>query len=67
LIGGELVGLDVPLGPIALANRHGQRRNRSFLAQLLLGVDGPEIPLDAPGPARRSLVRLLASPAAQRI
>jgi hypothetical protein len=67
LMSGERVGLAAPFDPIALAERQGQRRNRSFLAQLLLGVDGPDIPLEMPGSARRSLVWLLASPVAQRI
>jgi uncharacterized protein (DUF1800 family) len=67
LIGGESVGLSTPFDPIALAARHGQGRNPSFFAQLLLGADGPEVPLDAPGPARYALVRLLASAEAQRI
>ncbi len=67
LVGGESVGLGTSFDPIALAARHGQGRNPSFFAQLLLGADGPEVPLDAPGPARQALVRLLASPEAQRI
>ena len=67
LVDGESVGLGTPFDPIALAARHGQGRNPSFFAQLLLGADGPEVPLDAPGPARQALVRLLASPEAQRI
>ncbi len=67
LLGGEPAGLGASFNPIALASRHGQGRNRSFFAQLLLGADGPEVPLDAPGPARHALVRLLASPEAQRI
>ncbi len=67
LIGGESVGLSTPFDPITLAERHGQRRNPSFFAQLLLGADSPEVPLDAPGPARQALVRLLASPEAQRL
>jgi uncharacterized protein (DUF1800 family) len=67
LLGGEPPGLGASFNPIALACRHGQGRNRSFCAQLLLGADGPEVPLDAPGPARHALVRLLASPEAQRI
>ncbi len=67
LIGGESVGLSTPFDPIALAERHGQRRNTSFFAQLLLGADSPDIALDAPGPARQALVRLLASPEAQRV
>ncbi len=49
--------------PTAMA----EGRNPSFFARLLLGADGPEVPLDAPGPARQALVRLLASPEAQRI
>ena len=61
------VGLGTSFDPIALAAHHGQGRNPSFFAQLLLGADGPEVPLDAPGPARQALVRLLASPEAQRI
>jgi uncharacterized protein (DUF1800 family) len=67
LIGGESVGLSTPFDPIALADRHGQRRNPSFFALLLLGTDRPEVPLDAPEPARQALIRLLASPEAQRI
>jgi uncharacterized protein (DUF1800 family) len=67
LIGGESVGLSTPFDPIALAERHGQRRDPSFFARLLLGADRPEVPLDAPEPARQALVRLLASPEAQRI
>jgi uncharacterized protein (DUF1800 family) len=67
LIGGESVGLGAPLDPIALADRHGQRHNRSFFAQLLLGTDRPEVPLNSPGPARQAVIRLLASPEAQRI
>ena len=67
LVDGESVGLDTPFDPIALAVHHGQRRNPSFFAQLLLGADGPEVPLGAPGPARQALIRLLASPDAQRI
>jgi uncharacterized protein (DUF1800 family) len=67
LVGGESGGLGTSFDPIALAARHGQGRNPSFFAQLLLGADGPEVPLDAPGPARQALVRLLASPEAQRI
>jgi uncharacterized protein (DUF1800 family) len=67
LIGGESVGLSTPFDPIALADRHGHRRDPSFYAQLLFGTDRPEVPLDAPEPARQALVRLLASPAAQRI
>jgi uncharacterized protein (DUF1800 family) len=67
LIGGESVGLSTPFDPIALADRHGQRRNPSFFARLLLGTDRPEVPLDEPEPARQSLVRLLSSPESQRI
>jgi uncharacterized protein (DUF1800 family) len=67
LIGGKSVGLGAPLDPIALADRHGQRHNRSFFAQLLLGADRPEVPLDSPGPARQAVIRLLASPEAQRV
>jgi uncharacterized protein (DUF1800 family) len=67
LVDGAQVGLSAPFDPIALAARHGQGRNPSFFAQLLLGADGPEVPLDGPGPARKALVRLLASPEAQRI
>ena len=67
LIGGESVGLSTPFDPIALADRHGQRRNPSFFARLLLGTDRPEVPLDAAEPARQALIRLLASPEAQRI
>jgi uncharacterized protein (DUF1800 family) len=67
LVGVDSAGLGTSFDPIALAARHGQRRNPSFFAQLLLGADGPEVPLDAPGPARNALVRLLASAEAQRI
>ena len=67
LVEGTPVGLPGPLDVIGLADRHGERRNPSFFARLLLGADGPEVPLDAPGPARQALVRLLASPEAQRI
>jgi uncharacterized protein (DUF1800 family) len=67
LVGGESVGLGTLFDPIALAARHGQGRNPSFFARLLLGADGPDVPLDAPGPARHALVRLLASAEAQRI
>ena len=49
LVDGESVGLRRPFDPLALAARHGQGRNPSFFAQLLLGADGPEVPLDAPG------------------
>jgi uncharacterized protein (DUF1800 family) len=67
LAGVDSAGLGTSFDPIALAARHGQGRNPSFFAQLLLGADGPEVPLDAPGPARQALVRLLTSPEAQRI
>jgi uncharacterized protein (DUF1800 family) len=67
LVDGAHVGLGTSFDPIALAAHHGQGRNPSFFAQLLLGADGPEVPLDAPGPARQALIRLLASPDAQRI
>ncbi len=67
LVDGAEVGLGKSFDPIALADRHGQRGNPSFYASLLLGSVGPEVPLDAPGPARQALVRLLASPNAQRI
>jgi uncharacterized protein (DUF1800 family) len=67
LVSGESVGLSNPFDPIALAERHGQRRNPSFYANLLLGAVGPGVPLDAPGAARQAVVRLLASPEAQRI
>jgi uncharacterized protein (DUF1800 family) len=66
LIGGEAVGLSGPFDPIALADRHGHGRDRSFYAHLLLGADRPEVPLDAAEPARRALIRLLASPESQR-
>jgi uncharacterized protein (DUF1800 family) len=66
LVGVDSASRSTSFDPIALAARHGQRRNPSFFAQLLLGADGPEVPLDALGPARRALVRLLASPEAQR-
>ena len=67
LIGGESVGLGTPFDPIALAERHGQRRNPAFLAQLLLGTDSVKVPLDEPRSARQALARILASPEAQRI
>ena len=67
LVGVESVGLATSFDPIALAARHGQGRNPSFFAQLLLGADGPEVPLDAPATARNALVQLLASADAQRI
>jgi uncharacterized protein (DUF1800 family) len=67
LIGGAPVGLSTPFDPIALAMRHGQGRNPRFFARLLLSADVPEVPLEAPEPARRSLIRLLASPEANRI
>jgi uncharacterized protein (DUF1800 family) len=67
LVGIDSVGLGMSFDPIALAERHGQRRNTSFFAQLLLGADSPEVPLDALGPARQALVRLLSSSEAQRI
>jgi uncharacterized protein (DUF1800 family) len=66
LIGGESVGLSTPFDPIALAARHGQGRAPSFFARLLLGADRPEVPLDAPEPARQALIRSLSSPEAQR-
>jgi uncharacterized protein (DUF1800 family) len=67
LIGGESVGLSNPFDPIALAARHGRGDDPRFYARLLLGADGPEVPLDAAERARQALVRLLASPEAQRI
>jgi len=67
LVGVDSVGLGTSFDPIVLAARHGQGRNPLFFARLLLGADGPEVPLDAPGPARHALVRLLASAEAQRI
>jgi uncharacterized protein (DUF1800 family) len=67
LIGGESVGLSTPFDPIATAARHGRGGDPRFYAQLLLGADGPEVPLDAAEPARNALVRLLSSPEAQRI
>ena len=66
LVAGASVGLGTPLDPLALAARHGQRRNPAFFAQLLLGADSPEVPLDELGSARQALTRLLASPEAQR-
>jgi uncharacterized protein (DUF1800 family) len=66
LVSGESVGLGSPFDPIALAERHGQRRNPAFFAQLLLGTDNPKIPLDDEGSARQALTRFLASPEAQR-
>ncbi len=67
LIGGESVGLSNPFDPIAPAARHDQGRDPSFYARLLLGTNRPEVPLDAAEPARQALIRLLASPEAQRI
>jgi uncharacterized protein (DUF1800 family) len=67
LVTGESVGLGTPFDPIALAERHGQRRNPAFFAQLLLGTDSFKVPLDELGSARQALTRLLASPDAQRI
>jgi hypothetical protein len=67
LVEGTPVGLSGPLDVIGLADRHGEGRNTSFFSRLLLGADGPEVPLDEPVPARQALVRLLASPEAQRI
>jgi uncharacterized protein (DUF1800 family) len=67
LVGVDTVGLGTSFDPIALAARHGQGRNPSFFARLLLGADGADVPLESPGPARHALVRLLASPEAQRI
>ena len=67
LVAGESVGLGTPFDPIALADRHGQRRNPAFFAQLLFGTDSLKVPLDEPGSARQALTRLLASPEAQRI
>jgi uncharacterized protein (DUF1800 family) len=67
LVAGESVGMDQPFDPIALAERHGQQRNPAFFAQLLLGADGPEVPLDTPQAARQALIRLLASPEGQRV
>ncbi len=66
LAGVDPAGLGTPFDPIALAERHGQRRNPSFFAQLLLGARGPEVPLDELRPAQEALVRLLASSQAQR-
>ena len=67
LVASESVGLGTPFDPIALAERHGQRRNPAFFAQLLLGTDSPNVPLDELGSARQALTRLLASPEAQCI
>src|SRR5262249_5855726 len=67
MIAGEPVGLGTPFDPIALAERHGRRRDPSFFARLLVGSDRAEVPLVAIGPARQELVRLLASPEGQRI
>jgi uncharacterized protein (DUF1800 family) len=67
LVASESVGLSTPFDPIALAERHGQRRNPAFFAQLLLGTDSLKVPLDELGSARQALTRLLASPEAQRI
>ncbi len=66
LAGVDPAGLGSPFDPIALAERHGQSRNPSFFAQLLLGAQGPEVRLDAMRPAREALVRMLASSEAQR-
>ncbi len=67
LVGIDPVGLGTSFDPPALAARHGEGRNPWFFARLLLGTDRPEVPLDAPGTARRALVRLLGSSEAQRI
>ncbi len=66
LVGIDSAGLGTSFDPIALAARHGQRRNPSFFSQLLLGADGPKVPLEALEPARHALVRLFASADAQR-
>jgi uncharacterized protein (DUF1800 family) len=66
LVGVDSVGLGTSFDPIALAERHGQGRNPSFFARLLQGALVPKVPLDALGPARQALARLLASPDAQR-
>jgi hypothetical protein len=50
-----------------LAERHGQRRNPAFFAQLLFGTESIKVPLDELGSARQALTRLLASSEAQRI
>jgi uncharacterized protein (DUF1800 family) len=64
---GESIGLSTPFDPITLAERHGQRRNPAFFAQLLFGTESLKVPLDELGSARQALTRLLASSEAQRI
>ena len=53
LVGVDSVGLGTSFDPIALAARHGQGRNPSFFARLLLGADRPRGPTrcvrDRPG------------------
>ncbi len=66
LVEGESVGLSAPLDLLALAAKHGQSRDPSFFARLLLGADGPRIPHEGGIEVRRAVARLLASPAGQR-
>jgi len=66
LVEGESVGLSRPLDLHALPARHGQERNPSFFAQLLLGAQAPAIPNGDGGTVRRAVTRLLASPPGQR-
>ena len=55
LVEGESVGLGTPFDLIALADRHGQRRNPAFFAQLLLGTESLKVALDELGSARQAL------------
>ncbi len=66
LVEGESVGLSSPLDLLALADRHDQRRNPSFFAQLLLGTDKPALRNDDGESVRRKVASLLASPSGQR-
>jgi uncharacterized protein (DUF1800 family) len=77
LVEGRGVGRDAPLDPVALANRHGRRRDRAetieFFSDLLLGgrPDARWVEQVAPktdwneDAARRAVARLLATPEAQ--
>jgi uncharacterized protein (DUF1800 family) len=67
LVQGSDVGLTAPLDLLALAARHGQGRNTAFFSQLLLGDDGPAVPIGEGTDIRRDVARLLASPAGQRV
>ena len=46
LVRGQDVGLSGPLDLHGLAARHGQERNPSFFARLLLGTDEPAVAMD---------------------